>query len=141
MRQLPYVHGSETSKAAADSMEDVVNNIQSAVYEAVIAAGEHGITCDEVEDKLGLSHQTASARLAYLSRDGLIGVADTKRKSRTGRAVNVYVVSGKPLPERTNVKYLRKTIAAALEYAHTHLGHQRYADALAVVERIALRKP
>lgn len=137
--QVPYVAGSETSKAAAESIESTVGSIEAAVYDAVVAAGDCGITCDEIEVKLGLSHQTASARVAYLSRDKRIGIAG-KRKSRSGRDVNVYVVNGEPLPERGDVKSVRMAIREALEYANAHNPSHKFAHALSLVDRIAIRK-
>ena len=49
-------------------------------------------TCDEVEQALQLSHQTASARLNGLRHDGCV-VRDGKRPTRTGCDAWVYVAT------------------------------------------------
>lgn len=43
-----------------------------------------GFTCDEVEQRLDMLHQTASARMAELSRDGLIYESGRVKPTRTG---------------------------------------------------------
>jgi len=45
--------------------------------------------CEEVEDFLGMSHQTCSARFSELKRDGLIFKIGT-RKTRSGKAAGIY---------------------------------------------------
>lgn len=42
------------------------------------------MTCEEVENATGLSHQTCSARFSELKRDGLIEPTK-RRKTRSGR--------------------------------------------------------
>lgn len=49
-------------------------------------------TCEEVEDHTGLSHQSCSARISELKRDGLITVVG-KRKTRSGCNAAVYRLS------------------------------------------------
>lgn len=52
-------------------------------------------TCDEVEITLGLTHQTCSASINKLMRDGVI-ISIGKRKTRSGRAACVWSI---PFPE------------------------------------------
>lgn len=47
------------------------------------------ITCDELEERSGLKHQTASARVNELMRAGRIASVGT-RKTRSGRKANVW---------------------------------------------------
>ncbi len=87
---VPYVRGSDTSRAAADSMVPHVSAIERCVLNFVSAYHE-GATCDEIEFAMGLAHQTASARLKGLSDKGLIKDSGARRKTRSGRAARVYV--------------------------------------------------
>lgn len=49
-----------------------------------------GATTDEVEKATGLSHQTASARVNELYRDGYLEVTGQTRLTRYGRPAHVY---------------------------------------------------
>lgn len=50
-----------------------------------------GATCEEVEDRLGLIHQTCSARISELrARGQLITVGDERRRTSTGRWARVH---------------------------------------------------
>jgi predicted HTH transcriptional regulator len=53
--------------------------------------GECDLTCEELENFTGLSHQTCSARLSELKRDGRIKQVGT-RKTRSGSPAAVYQV-------------------------------------------------
>jgi hypothetical protein len=56
------------------------------------SCGERGATCDEAELALGMSHQTASARISEMSRRFLtICDSGVTRPTRSGRAAIVYV--------------------------------------------------
>ena len=46
-------------------------------------------TCDEVEQRLGMTHQSCSAAINKLMRDGLIH-ADGERLTRSGRSARVW---------------------------------------------------
>lgn len=50
-----------------------------------------GMTCDEIEVRLNLKHQTASARLTELKRDGLVFVWG-RRKTPTGSFAGVNIL-------------------------------------------------
>ena len=95
---LPYVKGSETSQAAAESMEPHAPTIRHRVFRYILSRGDHGATDDEIEGALGLKHQTASARRRELEKDyGAVRLETlgdgTPRKRRTGsgRMAGVYV--------------------------------------------------
>jgi predicted transcriptional regulator len=85
-------NGTETSDLAATSVEPHLERLELLVRDA-IAGSPHGLTCDEVEQETGLSHQTASARLNSLWNDNLIVRTDRKRKTRSGRLAFVYVTA------------------------------------------------
>jgi Fic family protein len=53
-----------------------------------------GLTCDEVESGLGLSHQTASARFNDLMRWGFTERLGEKRATRSGRKARVWTLTG-----------------------------------------------
>ena len=89
--QLPYVKGSETSKAAADSMITAATGIKHRIYNHLLALGEHGATDDEVEVALDLTHQTASSRRRNLELVGAVRKTTDKRRTRSGREAFVYV--------------------------------------------------
>jgi hypothetical protein len=88
---VPYVRGSDTSRAAADSMAPHVAGLEVVVLNFVRVPGSYGATCDELEQGLHLAHQTASARLKGLQDKGLIRDSGVRRKTRSGRAARVYV--------------------------------------------------
>lgn len=87
---LPYVRGSATSKAAADSMISHSGSIKQRVYAFLMKRGERGATDDEIEVHLDLKHQTASAGRRGLELSGAVVKSDTKRHTRSGRLAYVY---------------------------------------------------
>ena len=89
---VPYVKSSDTSRDAAESMRPHVSAIERAVL-AWVRDWRMGATCDEVECGMGLSHQTASARLKGLADKGLIKDSGARRPTRSGRMARVYVVA------------------------------------------------
>jgi Fic family protein len=54
--------------------------------------GEDGLTCDEAERLLGLSHQTCSARFSELKRDKLLAATGRLRPTRSGVKARVMVI-------------------------------------------------
>src|SRR5690242_15924933 len=81
---VPYVRESETSRAAAASVDGVVKHRAEVVLAAVRAAAD-GLTCDEAELVLGWSHQSVSPRINGLARQELIVDSGRRRKTRSGR--------------------------------------------------------
>lgn len=80
--------GNEQSRAAWDSMHTRdLATIREDVYRAIKT--HQGLTCDEIEWILGLSHQTASARCTELLQRGFITRIGI-RKTRSGRNAAVY---------------------------------------------------
>ena len=91
-------NGTETSQEAAESFGDYLSGIRKTVYE-LFKGFPCGLTCDEVEQRLNLKHQTASARLNELQETGHLSVRinpKTKkpftRKTRSGRNARIYFV-------------------------------------------------
>jgi hypothetical protein len=75
---------------------------QLKVFDLIRLAGWGGKTCDEIEVKTGFTHQCASARVNELAnwkddngREApLIERKGVRRKTRTGRSADVYVLAG-----------------------------------------------
>ena len=95
-------NGTDTSRDAAASIIDQVNGMCRDVLRAVRQA-EDGLTCDEVEQLLGMKHQTASARIRDLTTcqpalleqrlDEATGKF-ARRATRSGRTARVYYAKG-----------------------------------------------
>lgn len=58
---------------------------------AIVASGAEGLTCDEVEVKTGLAHQTASARIREMVQKKILDVRGIRRPTRGGRSASVYI--------------------------------------------------
>jgi predicted ArsR family transcriptional regulator len=85
-----FAGGSDTSAAAADSLDDdVLGRLRQSIYR-LLKNSPAGRTCDEIEELLGLRHQTASARLRELQLGGWIQASNHKRLTRSGRQARVY---------------------------------------------------
>ena len=89
----PYARTSETSKAAAESIAEAAPAIRKRIHER-IAESLNGMTCDEVEAAMGLSHQTASARVHELRKLGMLLDVGEKRPTRSGRNATVWYAVG-----------------------------------------------
>lgn len=86
----PYARDSPTSRDAAERIEPSADTLRRMVLDHVRGC-QGGATCDEVEEKLGLRHQTASARLWELHKAGLVVDSGRTRKTRSGRSAVVWV--------------------------------------------------
>lgn len=94
---MPH-NGTDTSVAAAKShTEENTKTLRARVYVYVAARSIDGagVTSDEAEAALRLSHQTCSARFNELRNAGLIVDSGNRRATRSGRKAAVYIV-----PER-----------------------------------------
>lgn len=74
-----------------DEAQAGLGEVASQVYKVVIDAGPEGVTCEEVEKKTGLRHQSASARLNELVAAGLAFERARRRKNSSGRSAIPYV--------------------------------------------------
>lgn len=94
---VPFVKGSETSAAAAESMVDHSTNIELQVLAYFMhMAAYSGATDDEIEVHLGLKHQTVSARRRQLERKGMVvkmyeDGKRVRRPTRSGRLAGAYI--------------------------------------------------
>ncbi len=78
-RPAPFVRGSDTSRLAAADIRASAGQLRVRVLGHVVSFGDFGSTCSEVEQELGLLHQSASARIRELVLDGYL-VDSTKRR-------------------------------------------------------------
>jgi hypothetical protein len=86
----PYVKGSDTSKAAADSVDSSAAAMRLKIDAMALHRGPVGITCDEVEVSLSMLHQTASARIRELVQQGWLVDSGLRRMTRRNRKATVY---------------------------------------------------
>ncbi len=85
-----HVAGSDTSEAAARSMDNSAGAIRDRIGVRVRAAGREGYTCDEIEVVMGLRHQTASARIRELVLASVLVDSGRRRPTRSGCNARVY---------------------------------------------------
>tara|TARA_R100001530_G_scaffold65541_1_gene46919 strand:- start:1002 stop:1532 length:531 start_codon:yes stop_codon:yes gene_type:complete len=69
-RGIGHVKSSDTSKAWATHTTAGAVNTQQRIMERLARAGHRGMTAKELEDALGLTHQTVSASLRNMELDG-----------------------------------------------------------------------
>ncbi len=84
-------NGTDTSRAAATSLRRHAVRQRERILELVRSMAGRGVTADEVERILELSHQTASARLHDLANDGQLVRTDFTRPTRSGRRARIYL--------------------------------------------------
>lgn len=96
---VPFEAGSDTSAAAAESILDKLNHLESIVLDHLRFRGSMGATDDEVEVATGLRHQTASARRRTLVLKGLVIDSGRRRATRSGRQAVVWICGGNAIPD------------------------------------------
>jgi hypothetical protein len=83
--------GNPESTAAHASIADHKARILRQVIDYVTGRGAGGATCDEIEQALAMSHQTASARCTEAVARGLLVRSEVRRLTRSGRKAAVLV--------------------------------------------------
>jgi hypothetical protein len=83
--------GIDTSIVAADIINKKLPKLQSAVAEALLAAGPAGLTADEIAVTLGWDRHRVRPRTSELRRLGRIGDSGLRRSSDMGVASIVWV--------------------------------------------------
>lgn len=78
-----------TSIAALISIADIRGKLKRRVFVAIKERGWEGATCDELEESLDLKHQTLSARVRELWKEGFLR-KHGERRTRSGRWATVY---------------------------------------------------
>jgi hypothetical protein len=90
--RAPAVRGSQTSAAAADSLDaPALNAMQRRVLE-VLQATPDGLTDEEMQTRLGMNPSTQRPRRIELARRGMVVEAGT-RKTASGRMAVVWRVA------------------------------------------------
>lgn len=98
----PSQRGSETSRASAEAIDtSELGRLQRRVYSEIARSGYRGMTDEEIEIALSLTHQCASARRRELHLKGLIGSEDVRINPRSGRPAQVWKVAAHVSPEAT----------------------------------------
>ena len=83
--------GAETSELAFSTTPSAHRErCRATVLERVAAAGQIGLTCDELETLTGMQHQTCSARVTELLAEKRIHFTTARRKTRSGKSARVY---------------------------------------------------
>lgn len=85
---------SDTSRAAARAVTPKLGRLRAAALEAIRAAGERGLTADEVAEKLGIKVLTARPRCSELLKTfHLIVDSQARRPSSEGKPMTVWVAA------------------------------------------------
>ena len=87
----PYARSSDTSMEAAVEIEPHAGTLLEKVLTEIRRSGVIGRTDDEIEEQLGLRHQTASARRNDLAGRGIIVDSGRTRRTSSGRKATVWV--------------------------------------------------
>lgn len=81
----------DTSAAMAAKALPKTGTLRATIYGLIDRAGDNGYTCDEMELKLGRSHQSVSATFNSLKRDEWIIDGGQRRPTRYGNLAIVWV--------------------------------------------------
>jgi hypothetical protein len=88
----PYQKNSDTSLSASESMKQTAPVIRERVF-SLIKIAPAGLTCDHIENWLGLRHQTCSARVRELVLKGRIHDSGRRRRTSSGRTATVWEIN------------------------------------------------
>jgi len=114
-----------------------IGDTQARVLQFVQSAGDHGATCDEAIEKLGIPHQSASPAFTALERSGNIARTSQRRATRTGSSAAIYrwSIPGSLFSSpRVSPTELRKAAIKAAIEARATGNWQRFDEALAELE-------
>jgi len=89
--RAPFVQGSDTSQAAAESIAADAGQLREYVFSLIFESQAGGKTCDEIEAISNMRHQTASARVRELALANRIIDSGRRRATRSGRLAIVWV--------------------------------------------------
>jgi len=86
--------GRDHPETAADAAHLALPNtgtIKRSIYELIVASGPRGMTSDEAQRAMNGSHQTFSARISDLAKDGLIIDSGIRRRTQAGSPAAAYI--------------------------------------------------
>jgi hypothetical protein len=139
----PHEAGSDTSAEAARSILGGIGRLQALVLEVLVARGNIGATDDELEVRLGLKHQTVSARRRELVLKGLARNSGSTRPTRSGRPAAVWILGFDPtfctdrkplvVPSRDEITGAIQALRGAFIFANPPK-HPRHDDMVKVME-------
>jgi hypothetical protein len=153
---LNFHRGNEASALAYERSKHTLSRDRQQILEMAVAAGDRGITCDEVEAALGLKHQTASARITDLKCENwlkpkmldlgqgmqALDMKETKKKSkyemrrtRTGSLATVYLM-GDGVGGFVRSRRYRKGRRIEEQKSDHALAHEVMSDAISHYERV-----
>lgn len=89
---LPWVKGSDTSKAAAEKMERLAKSWRVKIY-TYLRACPGGKTADELERELGIHPNTLTPRIRKLDELGLVVRTERTRETSHGAQAQVIVAA------------------------------------------------
>lgn len=92
---LPAAIHQPTSVAAAASMRAVAGDLHRRVLAALIAAGEAGLTDEELQQQLDMNGNTERPRRRWLEQNGFCTASQQTRKTESGRAAVVWISTGR----------------------------------------------
>ncbi len=99
----PGHHGVDTSIAAADAIASQCGRLQGMALAAIAAAGEAGLTADELAATLEVDRWTIQPRTTELRAKRLIADSGRRRRNVTGKRAIVWVLPKfDPQDEGTN---------------------------------------
>lgn len=81
----------DTSASAASALSPVLGTLQSAVLSAIRAAGEHGLTTNELAAKLCIDRGSIQPRTSELRRMGRIIDSGRRRPNANGKKAIVWI--------------------------------------------------
>jgi predicted HTH transcriptional regulator len=84
-----HVRGSDTSEAAADSIDAA--NLRGVILQLFRQCG--AMTCDAVEEAMEGRHQTISPRIRELVMRGKLKDTGQRASTRSGRSARVYALA------------------------------------------------
>lgn len=80
----------DTSMKAGEDIRRPAPGLREIVLTQIRISGMFGITCDEIEQQLGMKHQTVSARIRELVQKDKIEDTGMRRKTRSGSKAIVW---------------------------------------------------
>ena len=88
-----YHRGNPESKEAFKRLKrEIAERDKAYIERALIRRGKIGLICDELERMLGMKHQTASARMSEMVKEGRITRTEEIRSTRSGCPARVHVI-------------------------------------------------
>ena len=81
----------ETSVEAADAIAPALGRLQRLAETTIRAAGERGLTADELAARLAMTRWSIQPRTTELKRKGIIRDSGQRRQNTTGKRAIVWV--------------------------------------------------